>query len=151
MAKTWWKQKHRPIRNLVLYLGRKDVNFAPKKIGGKGVDILQWPYAREWLGSCTRLYGILLGCEGSHCVDLSRRTMVTDTCIWFIAEVSFQCKYAIRLSFFYLLDYITHRTLILENQKKKKNYKSQKMQAGCDKNCSKCCLHKAVIILKCLN
>ena len=41
--------------------------------------------------------------------------------------------FPIRLFYFYLLDYITHRTLILENQKKIKKYKSWKMQPGCDK------------------
>ena len=45
---------------------------------------------------------------------------------------------SLRLFYFYLLDYITHRTLILGNQKKKKkNYKSQKMQTGCDNFCFK--------------
>ena len=36
-----------------------------------------------------------------------------------------------KLGFFILLDYITHCTLILENQKK--IHKSEKMLAGCDK------------------
>ena len=40
-----------------------------------------------------------------------------------------------KLGLFLLLDYITHCTLILENQKKtkKKIHKSQKMLAGSDK------------------
>ena len=42
------------------------------------------------------------------------------------------CK-SLGFFYFYLLDYITRRTLILENQKKK-NYKSQKMRTGCDNN-----------------
>ena len=52
------------------------------------------------------------------------------------------------LGFLFFICWITlpAHTLILENQKKKKNHKSQQMLPGCDKNCPIHCLYEAVNI-----
>ena len=57
------------------------------------------------------------------------------------------------LGFFIFICWITSPTALWfwKMKKKKKYYKSQKMWTVCDKFFSKCCLQKAVIILKYLN
>ena len=52
----------------------------------------------------------------------------------------------LRLSFFLFVGLHHPSHLIVKNQKS--NHKSQKMLAGCDRNCSICCIYKTVIILK---